>query len=1118
MKRINFRCACALILVISFLWTALPMARLTSSASEDTFAYQAPDNAYKEFTLSELILKIDGAYPGDAESQYLLSSGDSFRYLNCIPTSSVDTAYCDGILTVTAMPYSYTAVNGKKMQWIPDKLTVSQEKSVSFIKKNGGYIAQLFDADVSKELILTVHYRMTVTLDATVWAELANRAYYAGQKAVEAEKQYERIYEEYLSDITDYENYRAALITYEKEMAAYRDHLAAMEKYREELSEYRAFLEKKAVYDEAVADYQAYLQEKAEYDRTLEVYRAYLVKKQEYDALYPDYQKYLTACRAATDKLFVMDAIFLTDSEGHQMYATLMGDTVANVVSKKQQLIEQGGCDARDIDNAGNATVALKELLSAYKALKTDRERFAYYQAYYTDIRDYFILLYSSLNSLYKNGPVRAVLSSEGKLERYQNFIAHLYVLSTALDDETTLSYDWVVYKANKPLAEVLAAEQHLVDRNTADPSGTVYPECDMTLTAPDPVLMPTNLPEVVTEPTKTWAEELTEPTKPQTVAEPTKPQAVVYPDEPIKPVFGETVSALAQAVKDGTLTLRDTSKEAIFTLFTTVDLPLVPSDYPTVAFYDWDGTLLKTAVVESGSSADYGKDPKRPSTAKYHYTFSGWKNYDGTAVDLSNVRESLSVYASYKEELNRYTVKWKVEGKTETTTVPYGQLPIPPVTPTKASDAQYHYTFSGWSSPIEIVTAGAEYTAQFSKTVRAYTVTFRYLDQKTDFTMYYGDTPSAPIPPDEYSENGIRYRFEGWDKAVAQVSGDAVYTAVYKMIPPEKLTVEEKTNSFLVKTMENVCDMPTLIGMAMASGKGLELKMPEGTVSISTNAVNALSLLQEISLRKTDDGRYLLAVKTETGQIGALAEPVLVQLPYMGSENELITLYYKSESGEETEVPCNYTNGTISFWAMGMGEYRISAVYQVELNFTGSGTAHVDKTYAAMGETITVECFADPGNKIAKFIVTTADGKEVMTEGDFGFVMPQGAVEISVVFETIVYTVTFVVDGKVYEAQNYRYGDTVILPEAPSKEAEEGYLYTFSGWMPMVETVTKDVRYTAQFKKTVKEDPRDTYRSPYNSNKIFTVYLPIAGGILLLAGAVALFVRKKRRPFRSEK
>ena len=662
---------------------------------------------------------------------------------------------------------------------------------------------------------------------------------------------------------------------------------------------------------------------------------------------------------------------------------------------------------------------------------------------------------------------------------------------------------------------------RHLEDRNAADPSGTIYPEQDMTLTAPEPVSMPTDCPAVVTEPTKTWAEELTAPTRPQTVAEPTKPQAVAYPDEPVKPMFGETVSALAQAVKDGTLVLRDTSKEARFTLFTTVDLPLVPSDYPTVAFYDWDGTLLKTVTVESGSSADYGNKPKRPATAKYSYTFSGWKNYDGTAVDLSDVRESLSVYASYKEELNRYAVKWKIEGKTETTTVPYGQLPIPPVTPTKASDAQYHYTFSGWSTPIEIVTADAEYTALFSKTTRAYTVTFRYLGEKADFTVYYGDMPSAPIPPAEYSESGIRYRFEGWDKAVAQVTGDAVYTAVYKMLPPEKMTVEEKTNSFLVTTAEDICDMPTLIRMATASGKGLELKMPEGTVSIPTNAVNALSALREISLKKTDDGRYLLAAGSETGQVGAFAEPVLVQLPYTGQENAFISLYYKSESGEETAVSCDRTGGTVSFWATGAGEYRISALYQVELTFTGAGTAHTDKMHVAAGERVTVTCTADPGNRIAEFAVMTEDGSKIVTEESSDFVMPEGAVKISVVFEPIVYTVTFVVDGKEYDRRNYRYGDTVTLPEVPSKEAEEGYLYTFSGWTPTVETVTEDAEYTAQFKKTVKEDPRDTYRSPYNSNKIFTVYLPVAGGVLLFAGTiltVALGIRKIRRSKRADK
>ncbi len=62
-------------------------------------------------------------------------------------------------------------------------------------------------------------------------------------------------------------------------------------------------------------------------------------------------------------------------------------------------------------------------------------------------------------------------------------------------------------------------------------------------------------------------------------------------------------------------------------------------------------------------------------------------------------------------------------------------------------------------------------------------------------------------------------------------------------------------------------------------------------------------------------------------------------------------------------------------------------------------------------------------------------------------------------------YTVTFKnYDGTLISSETYHYGDTVTVPENPSKPADETYTYVFAGWSPAVDTVQGSVDYTAQF------------------------------------------------------
>ena len=208
------------------------------------------------------------------------------------------------------------------------------------------------------------------------------------------------------------------------------------------------------------------------------------------------------------------------------------------------------------------------------------------------------------------------------------------------------------------------------------------------------------------------------------------------------------------------------------------------------VKFFYWDGTLLKSEVVNHGDAAT-----APTNTSREGYTFIGWDK------DFSDVTTDLIVIALYKK--NTYTITWKNEdGSTiDQTTVEYGVVPTH-AEPSKQPTAEYTYTFAGWSPNVVAVTGDTTYIATYDSIKNCYTITWQNEDgtQIDQTTVEYGVVPTHAEPTKEATAE-YTYTFAGWTPEVIAVTGNATYRATFSAYKNKYLIVFEDEDSTELKS-----------------------------------------------------------------------------------------------------------------------------------------------------------------------------------------------------------------------------------------------------------------------------------------------------------------------------
>ncbi len=167
-----------------------------------------------------------------------------------------------------------------------------------------------------------------------------------------------------------------------------------------------------------------------------------------------------------------------------------------------------------------------------------------------------------------------------------------------------------------------------------------------------------------------------------------------------------------------------------------------------------------------------------KDATAQYTYIFTGW-------ITEETVGNNTVIKANFERVINKYTITWK-NGDTVLETdenVEYGTTPIYNGNmPTKDADADYTYTFCGWSPAISTVTENAVYQVQFTNAKNKYTVTF-YDDDGTTIlgvsVVEKGQTAVYPnVLPTKASTAQYTYVFDKWLTALNS-STEAILTNI---------------------------------------------------------------------------------------------------------------------------------------------------------------------------------------------------------------------------------------------------------------------------------------------------------------------------------------------------
>ena len=398
-------------------------------------------------------------------------------------------------------------------------------------------------------------------------------------------------------------------------------------------------------------------------------------------------------------------------------------------------------------------------------------------------------------------------------------------------------------------------------------------------------------------------------------------------------------------------------------------------------------------------------------------YIFVGWykdNTYKTPFNTSAPITQSTTVYARWTAM--QYTVTFKNADGTilQSSKWDYGSTPsYSGATPTKAANAQYTYTFAGWSPVIATVTGNATYTAQFNSTVNKYTITWNVDGNITTEQYEYGATPSFKGSTDKAADAQYTYTFAGWNTEISEVTGNATYTATYN----------STANSYAVSF--NAGGGTINSGNVTSYTYGVGAALPTDLTKIGYTFVGwyenedfSGSVVDVIGADETGNKTFFAKWNANSYTVnfnanGGNVDTASTTVTYDGTYGSLPTptrtgysftgWFTDSENGNKVEIETTvHITDTQTLYA-----HWVKTDYSVTVGENANGIVNIIPQVTTMDNTVSVTITPDTGWEVD---TVTADGIEItkIKDNQYSFIMPAQDVTVNVTYKKIVYTISY--------------------------------------------------------------------------------------------------------------